>query len=335
MKKKILSVVLLLCWLMPAGAFASPLYSQLVVFGDSLSDSGNNAVLFGGVRTPVPLTPPNIIPTAPYPSGRYSNGPVWVEQLASDLGLSVQASLLGGTNYAYGGARVGQPISPIPPISLPSQVFQFLTATGDKASPDSLYVIEGGANDARDALAALIAGNPGAANQIIDDFTVNMATMVTDLYNAGATDFLISNVPDPGPAPAVQSQIPLVVSTATFIAQTMNGFLDAALTSLEQTLPIDIFQFDAFGFTDEVVANPQAFGLVNASFPCAVSQACINDPGGYFFWDGIHPTTAGHRLIAQAVLQVLPHAVPVPGSLSLLVLGLLGMGWLGRRERQC
>lgn len=337
MKNKIPSIVLLLCWLIPAGALASPVYSRLVVFGDSLSDSGNNAVLFdrfgGGARTPVPLTPPDIIPTAPYQSDRYSNGPVWVEQFAGELGLSAQASLLGGTNYAYGGARAGQSVSPNVPLSLPSQVAQFLTTTGGSAPSDSLYVIEGGGDDARDALAALAAGNSAAATQIIDDFTANMAAMVTDLYNAGATDFLIWNVPDAGLAPAIQAQGQLTITFATFIAQMMNGFLDTALTPLAQNLPIDIFRFDAFSFIDAVAADPQAFGLVNASFPCAVSPACINDPDGYFFWDGIHPTTAGHGAIAQAVLQALPHTVSEPGSLGLVVFGLLGIGWLGWREQ--
>ncbi|MDN5936901.1 MAG: SGNH/GDSL hydrolase family protein, partial [Nitrosospira sp.] len=191
MKNKITFIALLLCWLMSAGALASPIYSQLVVLGDSFSDSGNNAALFdkflGGARTSVPLPASDIIPYAPYPSNRYSNGPVWVEQLADELGLSAQASLLGGTNYAYGGARVGQPVSPTLRLSLPSQAAQFLTDTGDKASSDSLYVIEGGGNDARDALEAMVVGNLAAVDQIIDAFTTNITTIVKDLSRAGAT----------------------------------------------------------------------------------------------------------------------------------------------------
>ncbi|MDN5871115.1 MAG: SGNH/GDSL hydrolase family protein [Nitrococcus sp.] len=95
--KKIISIALLLCWLVPAGVLANPPtrlpeYIQLVVFGDSFSDSGNNALVFGTKRTPVPLIPPDIIPTAPYQSDRYSNGHVWAEQLADELGLMALAS---------------------------------------------------------------------------------------------------------------------------------------------------------------------------------------------------------------------------------------------------
>lgn len=82
-----------------APARATP--TSLFVFGDSLADSGNNAVVFdamGAGMTP-PLPPctlrtrpiPNaaFIPTFPYAgSDRYSNGPVWVEYLAQGLGIA-------------------------------------------------------------------------------------------------------------------------------------------------------------------------------------------------------------------------------------------------------
>ncbi|MDN5849914.1 MAG: SGNH/GDSL hydrolase family protein [Nitrococcus sp.] len=297
-------------------AYSQLAYIQLVVFGDSFSDSGNNAVVFGAERTPVPLTPPDIIPAAPYQSERYSNGPVWAEQLAEELGLGVVASLLGGTNYAYGGARVWQRVSPTESLSLPSQVAQYLSDTGGVAFSGSLYVIEGGGNDARDVLNALAAGEPGKAAKIIIEFKNNIGAMITKLSNAGATDFLIWNVPDVGLAPAVQAQGQIAILLATFVAKTMNVFLDRALDRLEHNLPIDIFRFDAFSFIDAVVANPQAFGFDNASDPCAVSPVCINDPGEHSFWDGLHPTTAGHGAIAQAVLQVLPNAVSAPNAVA-------------------
>jgi len=74
-----LSVVLALGWIaaleLPASAQR---YSQLVVFGDSLSDTGNLFALSGG------LFPP----PSDYYRGRYSNGILWVEHLAPKLGLS-------------------------------------------------------------------------------------------------------------------------------------------------------------------------------------------------------------------------------------------------------
>ena len=71
-----------------AGAAA---FSNLFVFGDSLSDSGNNAAVLdatypyppGTLRTATPISSPTFIPELPYASNRYSNGPVWVEGLAA------------------------------------------------------------------------------------------------------------------------------------------------------------------------------------------------------------------------------------------------------------
>ena len=72
-----------------------PPVDRVIVFGDSLSDTGNVFDVFG-------------IPAAPNFQGRFSNGPVWVEGLAAGLGAPApMPSRNGGTNYAYGGAETG------------------------------------------------------------------------------------------------------------------------------------------------------------------------------------------------------------------------------------
>ena len=90
-------------WLLPVilslamfgQASAAALYSNIFVFGDSLSETGN--FVAAGTNLPFP----------PYATGRWSNGPVWVEHLAGSLGLGVSASVAGGNNYAWGGAKTG------------------------------------------------------------------------------------------------------------------------------------------------------------------------------------------------------------------------------------
>ncbi|MEO6032485.1 MAG: hypothetical protein ABIP61_11385, partial [Burkholderiaceae bacterium] len=61
-------------------------YSGLFVFGDSLSDSGNNflAGLYDPTQT---ITGNSYVPSNTYaPNGTYSNGPVWADYFASILG---------------------------------------------------------------------------------------------------------------------------------------------------------------------------------------------------------------------------------------------------------
>src|SRR5262249_12236907 len=87
-------------------------YAALYIFGDSLSDSGNNAIVLAPNTTPVPISGNDFIPTFPYASGHYTNGPVWAQDFAAVLGVSGSPSLLGGTNFAFVGAHTG-PLIPV------------------------------------------------------------------------------------------------------------------------------------------------------------------------------------------------------------------------------
>src|SRR5580698_6577283 len=90
-------------------------YSGYYVFGDSLSDTGRN--------------PPT--PASSYYNSRYSNGPLWVEYLSADLGLTYNAS----NNWAYSGSTT---------VDLLSQI------TNVPASPalrTALFSVVSGGND--------------------------------------------------------------------------------------------------------------------------------------------------------------------------------------------
>lgn len=87
----------------PTAAEAMP--STLYVFGDSLSDNGNLYAYTGQAN---PATGGLAIPVAPpYAQGRFTNGPTYAERLWDALGFAgdLAPALLGGTNYAVGGAR--------------------------------------------------------------------------------------------------------------------------------------------------------------------------------------------------------------------------------------
>src|SRR5207302_11286241 len=81
---------------------AASLYKSMVVFGDSLSDSGNNAL--AGLYDPTQVVTGNTyVPSNTYAPMTYSNGPVWASDAAAALGVPLVPSLAGGTNFAFGG----------------------------------------------------------------------------------------------------------------------------------------------------------------------------------------------------------------------------------------
>ena len=84
--------------LLGGAARAGPI-TGIVSFGDSLSDVGNDYLGSGGVQP---------APAADYYHGHFSNGPIWLEYLAKDLGIAAPTpALAGGTDYAFGGAQTG------------------------------------------------------------------------------------------------------------------------------------------------------------------------------------------------------------------------------------
>jgi len=324
-----------------AGAHAVA-FNQLVIFGDSLSDTGNNALALPGLpgvppgtETPVPISGNNFVPILPYASGRYSNDKVWADTFATAFGVGAAPSLLGGTNFAFGGATTGIPTAPVP--TLLSQISMFLAGAGGAAPPGALYVVAGGGNNARATFEAIAIGG-GNPDTIIpadaDAFANDVKTMVETLTDAGATKIVLWNVPDTGTTPAARSFGPLAAALATAIAEAMNDALLATLGAFG--LLDDVMLFDVFARVQAVANDPTAFGLEDAQNACAQFNACIlGDPAfdpsflnGHFFWDGIHPTSAGHAILAQAMIAF----VPEPGVLALLAIALLALGWARSRR---
>ena len=113
-------------------------YSGIVVFGTSLSDSGNAFALRGGTNTPPDYDlSPLLVPNAPYMRGghHFSNGATWIEQFARALGLAGTVRPAYGsdspiaTNYAVGAARACEAPGD-ENVNLADQVAAFLTDSG-------------------------------------------------------------------------------------------------------------------------------------------------------------------------------------------------------------
>lgn len=302
-------------------------FSSLTVFGDSLSDGGNNALVIGANGSQV-ITGNSYIPSQPYALGTYSNGAVWVNSFAAGLGLPGAAvpSLGGGGNNAYGGARtvLDGSFFGFPP-SATTQLGGYLGGQAGNLSPDALFVIAIGGNDVRDTGDAVQA-NPANALSIISAaagaYAIGVGNMVDALQARGAANIVVWGAPDVGKSPAALAGGAAVAGTATFISDAFNQALAFRLLGEAGVTP-----FNLSGVVNAVVSNPGAYGLSNVTDACGAVLGC--NPSQYLFWDGIHPTSAAQQILASAMLVAV---VPEPALAPLMLLGLVGVVVAARRR---
>jgi phospholipase/lecithinase/hemolysin len=325
----------LACSAAPASAFTA-LYS----FGDSLSDVGNVFAASGGT-VPAPLFP--FPPGGPaYFDGRFSNGPNWVDDLSAKLGLgSVTASIDGGNDFAVGGAQTGPTsVNPgVPLVDLNSQVEEF-GVLHPSADSSALYTLDIGANDIGNAISTF-GNNPTALEDFLSQAVTNTVGAVSTLYHDGARELLYYEVPDLSLVPAFMAGGPL----GGDLAMQFNEDVLAGIKRLETGPdPLTVFDVPVFSAIQRIVAYPASNGFANVRSPCisggpeSPGTGCA-DPGQYLFWDGEHPTAAGHALtadLAYAVLTGAPDPIVAPelSTWTMMLIGFSGLAFAGRRVRR-
>lgn len=320
LKKTLLSILAFLI-LAPVQAQAMD-FNSIVVFGGSVSDSGNFFAVTGFAnKAPYDLLDELVVPTGPYHVGgnHSSNGATWVEQFARPIGMSryVEPAFRSASpfaaNYAAAGARSTDVALT---FDMPEQIATFLQDRGNVAPSDALYVIDFGGNDVRDALiVALFGGNP---TPIIEAAAYSVAANMLQLYNAGgqgagARKFLLLTVADIGQIPSIRildDQLQAGGLIMALASQLTQGFNAGVATLLGAMLPAnaEIAVLDVYGTVHAMVANPSDFGLINVTDPCItpnVPPFTCNAPDGYLFWDGIHPTKIVHGIFAEEAASVL------------------------------
>lgn len=287
-------------------AMAQSPFSRTVFFGDSLTDTG--------------YFRPILVQANPSASvaGRFTTNPgwVWSDYLARYYGTNALPNGNGqvGDNYAAGGARVGvdvpNPLSPLlpPTPSLKTQLNHYLAANGGKADANALYTVWGGAND----LFAVAGGAPAQAT--IGAAVASQVGMVATLKAAGAQYVMVPNLPDIGLTPSSRAGGPVAMAQGTALAKAYN---DALFGGLKQA-GLQVIPVDTFSILQEIVANPGAYGFSNVSGTAcqpqitAQSLTCTplnyvspNAADTYVFADGVHPTTAAHKILGQYSISVL------------------------------
>lgn len=288
----------------PAG-----LIGDLVIFGDSLADEGNFSAVTGGFL-PGPL----------YSNGRYSGGPIWVDTLAEYLRESAPtASLLGGLDYAFGGATVAVP-SEFNPYGTPSvgeQVCAYLEDFCPDA--DDVFAFWAGAND---FFYTFSVGPPINPEATADALTAS----IKKLIYKGGEHFVVNNLPPLGQTPFFQDLL-----KANFIDQdtvnAINGwsagfnfFLHENLEDIRECHPeVTIAEVDVSTLFGTLAQPNNPLGLTNfdsavgpyETNPMAPNYGFLTDitaanPQNFLFFDSVHPGTTAHQFVgAHAAAEVL------------------------------
>ena len=305
----------------PAPVLAQiPNYDSLIVFGDSVSDTGNAFILTKSLGAD-PALPPSESPHKTYFHGRFANGPILFEHLWESLkpnGGPVLPSLAiaqlpprTAVSFAFGTSGTGENCFPVP--GLLCQVGLFAQSlNGSQPSKRALYAIFSGAND------VLSAPNPFDP-AVVAGIVAHVSEAVQQLYALGARDVIVVNMANLGLSPLITS--PPLKAALNQLAQQHNAALASALSGLSGTLPgiriipVDVYSHvqslvatSAFDFVTPALAPANAFCLFDGAVPTGIN--CQDVPTFkvdriYFFWDVEHPTKAAHANIGALIHRTL------------------------------
>ena len=300
-----------------SGAQAATAYTSAWFLGDSLSDPGNLYEATGGTNPPSP----------PYFEGRRSNGPVWAEHVAADF----EAEGLATGNFAFAGANaVTNDDGPFQNPDLPSQLASFGEQGPAGLGKRPVGMLWFGANDVIGSV------NPTATPESVAAAATAAATAVADgigtLRDLGVKDVVVLNLPSLDKVPLFALGPAPIATLAGLGSAAFNETLDQLIGGMKGKRRIT--RLDMAATFDDLIANPENYGVANATVPCIIPNVSVCAPelaDLLAFYDPLHPNRVIHGGIAGIVGDnVAP--VPLPAPLLLLLAGLAAIGLTRRRS---
>lgn len=286
--------------------------NRIVAFGDSLSDNQN---LFNASFWRFPQADSWL-------RGRFSNGKVWVEYVAENLGVPLNTWAMGAAgakpmhHWSPGGLA----------IELPGILEQVLSwqsyaqrAQGYQPA-NTLFTILIGAND------LIYYGH--SVQEIINTKTQALHRLI----NAGARNILLSTVPDVSRAPLLQERSEAEKNLLSNEVRELNRQLTTLVSHFQTLYPnVKIALFDTYNLFEEITTNPAKYNIRNTDTSCLrmeidskenylvwlPARDICDNPDQFVFWDILHPTTRVHQLVAEKITQFINeqfHASSVIGS---------------------
>ena len=282
--------------------------SRVIVFGDSLSDSGAAHALTGRMlaeKFSGAFAFP--APASAYPRGHWSNGPTAVSHFATLLPAPID-------NYALGGATTGRALYDSAAGTPPLFDRWFAKDGGGVQGQIARYLadrMQAAARPERNALFVIFASwndyfrfsdykLPGTPVDVADQAVANLRTAFESLHGAGAKRFLFVNSPSAPVLGKLQDNVRFDQFKRRF-----NGGLAALAAELATAhRDVEITLFDAYAADRAILAEAAKYGFSTADTPCQPVFSVprpppppCTDPDRHYYWDELHPSARAHQLL--------------------------------------
>lgn len=338
-------------------------FSSFWVLGDSLSDNQNTARMVGALNAqatvPIPFPPGSPLQQP----GVSSDGFTWAREFTEAFAAAGRPT----ANLSFGAARAsnngsGPPdladqisasadfttnFTFAPGVSLEGTVSKYPDGAGglmdrqDEWGDDALVTVFIGGNDFLDAASAIGSG-PAAFEAALGDAILGTFDAVTEnidaLEEAGINDFLVMNLPDFSVIPQFNGPGAPIGNAVSGAARLYNTLLEDYLSTLRRR-DVNVTSVDIFSALTDA-DRIDRFGLTEVDNACvSVVNPVTGNCDGFLFFDNIHPTAQGHRLVADLAVERLSDTytlqpVPLPAPILMLITA-LGGTLLMRRRKNC
>ncbi|CAL9240652.1 unnamed protein product [Arabidopsis halleri] len=313
------------------------------IFGDSLSDVGNNKNLPRSLAT-ANLPFYGIDFGNGLPNGRFTNGRTVSDIIGDKIGLPRPVAFLdptmnedvileNGVNYASGGGGILNETGGyfIQRFSLWKQIELFQGTQNvvvakigkkeaDKFFQDARYVVALGSNDFINNYLMPVYSDSWKYNDqtFVDYLMETLESQLKMLHSLGARKLMVFGL---GPMGCIPLQRALSLdgncqNKASNLAKKFNKAATTMLLDLEAKLPNASYRFgEAYDLVNDVITNPKKYGFDNSDSPCCSfyrirpALTCIpastlcKDRSKYVFWDEYHPTDKANELVANILIK--------------------------------
>src|SRR5579885_1701411 len=312
----------------PAQALGFDQISQVYFFGDSLSDSGFNDLIFGASSPKAPTfvnsggytwaqyiardvkgftLPVYPSASAPNPQDLITNNTIFF-----GAGDPVVSGTLNGIDYAAAGSTTNSTGNGIAAPSLVQQIAFFLGTHSTPVDPNAVYFIWSGAND----FLVLLSGPTPTQLQLLqtaNTAATNIANQVALLSANGAKRIVVITLPNLGLTPLIVGMNnPTLSANLKTVTFTFNSMLNQKLGKVISQYGTKVLYIDSYDLLNNVISltesgkpfvvSGQSFQFTNATNAlCASALTCFSATNGHIFADPVHPTDMAHRALSLYV----------------------------------